>query len=67
MSVEKAKEAVQCDVKDGISWCKLVITDQESFSNNISNTHLLFDFYRASCVPMFPIFPIFLKFPYIFI
>lgn len=22
MSVEKAKEAVQCDVKDGTSWCK---------------------------------------------
>ena len=22
MSVEKAKEAVQCDVKDGISWCE---------------------------------------------
>ena len=25
MSVEKAKEAVQCDVKDGISWCKLIL------------------------------------------
>ena len=24
MSVEKAKEAVQCDVKDGTSWCKLL-------------------------------------------
>ena len=23
-SVEKAKEAVQCDVKDGMSWCKLI-------------------------------------------
>ena len=22
MSVEKAKEAVHCDVKDGTSWCK---------------------------------------------
>ena len=22
LSVEKAKEAVQCDVKDGTSWCK---------------------------------------------
>lgn len=25
MSVEKAKEAVQCDVKDGTSWCKWII------------------------------------------
>jgi len=24
MSVEKAKEAVQCDVKDGTSWCKWI-------------------------------------------
>lgn len=24
ISVEKAKEAVQCDVKDGTSWCKLL-------------------------------------------
>ena len=22
VSVEKAKEAVQCDVKDGMSWCR---------------------------------------------
>ena len=26
MSVEKAKEAVQCDVKDGMSWCKWIIS-----------------------------------------
>lgn len=26
MSVEKAKEAVQCDVKDGTSWCKWITT-----------------------------------------
>ena len=33
MSVEKAKEAVQCDVTDGISWCKLIICMRDLLSN----------------------------------
>ena len=43
VSVEKAKEAVQCDVKDGMSWCRsqyffyIYVLILECFINNVIN------------------------------